>query len=181
MAEFDAQDGGLQRVQAAVDAMNFVKIFLFAAVNAKHLETLGHGGIVGGDQAAIAGSAEIFGRKETEAAKIAEGSGEAAVVARADGLRGVFHDKKIFGFGDGEDGSEIGGKPEEMDGHDGFGVCGDGGFDIFGIEIEGDGIDVDEDGLGAELEDGAGGGNEAEGSGDDLVAGTYAGGHESED
>ena len=50
------------------------------------------------------------------------------------------------------------------------------GFDGCGVEVEGGGVDVGEDGSGPGAEDGADRGEEAEGGGDDGVAGADAGG-----
>src|ERR1700739_1430599 len=118
MPQLYSQDGGLQRVQAAVGADDLVKISFLAAVDAEHREPFGDGRIVGGDHATVASATEIFRGEKTETAGVAESAGEAAGVARTDGLRGVFDDDEIVRAGDSEDRVHVRGQSEEVDGHD---------------------------------------------------------------
>src|SRR5579859_6786994 len=104
MAQLYAQNGGLQRMQAAVGADHFVEIFFLAAMDTQHLKTLGNRGVVGGKHAAITCASQIFRREKAEAAIITKSAREAAGVARADRLRGVFNDDEIARVRDGHDG-----------------------------------------------------------------------------
>ena len=60
VAKFDAEDGGLQGVEATVQAEDFVDVSVAGSVKMEELEAPGDGSIVGGDHAAIACAAEIF-------------------------------------------------------------------------------------------------------------------------
>src|SRR5579871_985739 len=60
MAQFNAQYRGLQRVQTAVCPENFVVILLATAVDAKKSQFVRDFRSLCGDQAAVAGAAEIF-------------------------------------------------------------------------------------------------------------------------
>ena len=71
VAEFDAQNRRLQCVQPAIYALNFVKIFCFAAVDANHSQALGHLGSLVVISPPSPAAPRFFGRKETETAKIA--------------------------------------------------------------------------------------------------------------
>ena len=74
-------------------------------------------------------------------------------------------------FGKLKDGVHIGGKTEEMDRHNGSSARSDGRFNSLRIDVESDGIDVNEDRLGTDIGDGARGGDETKRCGDHFVAG----------
>ena len=136
--------------------------------------------VVGGDHTAIAGSTEVLGGKKTEAAEIAERSGHAAMKLSTDGLGRIFDDRDTVVVRQSVDLVERRGLSKEVDRDDGFGARGDGRSDLCDIDVEGDGIDIDEHRLGAEQSNRSGGGNEGEGDGDDFIAGSDAEGHERE-
>ncbi len=96
------------------------------------------------------------------------------------GLGGVFDDGEIMAAGDGEDGVHVGGLAVQMNGEDGAGARGDGGFQLSGVQVVGAGIDVDVNGRGAGVADGGDGGVESVGDGDDLIAGADARGEQGE-
>lgn len=176
------QHGGLEGIEAGIDAHQFVIVAIVAAVETELGEEFGQGGVVGGDHAGVAVSAEILARIEAETTDGADGAAAAAFVFRANGLGGVFDNHGAVTAGDVEEGVHVGGAAEEVDGLDGpdVAVAGEGGFDLVGVEVEGVGIDVDKDWLNAEAGERAGGGEEAVGSGDDLVAGAEFEGHPGE-
>ena len=68
-----------------------------------------------------------------------------------------------------------------MDGQEGLGTGRDGRLDFVRVDVEGQGVDVDEDGLGVEAMDDAGRGEEGERRGDDFVAGADIQGHEGDE
>lgn len=169
--QLDAQNGGLERVKTAVGAKEFVEIFRFAAVHPQHAEAFLKSGIVRGDETAIAGSAKILRGEKAEATEVADGADEAVVVLGPDSLRGIFDDKKVVRFGELQNRVHVRGEAEEMDGHDGAGLRGNRGFDFLWVNVESQGINIDKDGLGADVSNGPSGGDEAEGCGDDFLTG----------
>src|SRR5208337_5526750 len=66
VGEFHTQYGGLQGVQAAIGAEDVVVVLLLAAMAAKHPEALRQGRVVGGDQAPVAGTTQVFRGEEAE-------------------------------------------------------------------------------------------------------------------
>src|SRR6266436_6226298 len=80
MAKFDAQNGGLDFVQAVVPARLGAEIFRCLAVVAQRSNVLREFRRIRNDHARVAVSAKVFGRIETEARGIAERSGPAALV-----------------------------------------------------------------------------------------------------
>src|SRR5438552_17189629 len=86
--QLDAQDRGLDLVEAAVETDRLVAVLRGRAVDAQAAKLLGARRIVGGDRAAVARGAEVLRRKEREATKVAECAGGTAAQRRADRLRG---------------------------------------------------------------------------------------------
>src|SRR5271154_7365400 len=166
VTQLDAQDGGLQRVQPTICSQDFVLIFFAAAMNAEELETVRQGRVGSGDQAAIAGATQIFGREEAETSKITDVADIRAVKLCADGLRSVLDDEQSVFLRDLADLGEIGGETKEMNGHDGprFGRDCRGNFG--GTEIEGDGVYINEDRFCSDAGDGPRGSDEGERCGD---------------
>ena len=72
VAEFDAQEGRLQFVQAGVQAGHFVVITFLRTVIAQHADLFRQFAVVGGDCARVAESAEVFGRIKTVARGVSE-------------------------------------------------------------------------------------------------------------
>ncbi len=93
----------------------------------------------------------------------------------------VFDHRQAVLFGDGVDGVHVGALAVQADRHDGLGLGTDGVFDQIRIEVVGARVDVDEHRCGAEQGDRLGGGDEAEGGGDDLVAGADLQRHQGHD
>jgi len=100
VGEFYTQNGGLQGIQPAIGTEDVVVVLLLAAMAAKHPEALRRGRVVGGNQATVACTAQVFRGEEAEASEIANGADEAIVVVGADGLRGVFNNQEAFCLGD---------------------------------------------------------------------------------
>ena len=72
-------------------------------------------GIVGEDRAAVAEAAERLGREEAGRGRKAEGAEPAALVARAESLRGVVEHEQALGLGDRADRVMVGALPEQVD------------------------------------------------------------------
>ena len=153
------------------------------AVGAEHAGTLGEDVVGGGDEAGVAEGAEVLGGVEGEGGGVAEGTGGGRAPACAEGLGGVFNKEEVVLAGERGEGVEVGALAVEMDGQDGAGACvgrglGEGMSDGFGRQVIGYRVDVGEERLCAAAEDGAGGGEEAEGGSEDGVAGAdVEGGH----
>ena len=125
-----------------------------------------------GDHARLAGGAEVFGGIKAECGGVSKRAGGNALPLRSKGLRGIFDQQTVAGRCNGGQGGPVGALAVEMDGQDGA----DGGMLLkaerprLRVEVAGAGIDVRQDGYGAQPEDGAGGGEEGEGGGQDAVA-----------
>ena len=125
VGEFHVEDGGLDAIHAAVPADHGVVIFFDLAVIAEDADFFVEIGVIGEDRSRLAKGAEIFAWVEAEATGIGEEAGFFSVVFGAVSLAGVFDDEDPVLAGDLEDGLEIGGVSEEVDGDDGFGFWGD--------------------------------------------------------
>lgn len=169
---FDLQDGGLQRVDTRIDADKLVDVLGASAVEAGLGENAGQRGVVGRDHAAVAPAAEVLAGIETEAAHGADGAAAAAFVLGADGLGRVLYDDGAMTGSNLEEGVHVGGAAKQMHGLDGPNVpmAPQGILDLIGVEVHGEGVDIDEDGFDADAGERAGGREERVGSGDDLVA-----------
>ena len=75
MLEFDAQDGGLDVVEATVVADNAVMVAFPAAVAAQDSDLLGHLLRGAGEQAAVTVTAQVLAGKKAETAGSSAGSG----------------------------------------------------------------------------------------------------------
>ena len=125
VGEFDIEDGGLDAIHAAVPADHGVVVFFDLAVIAEDAHFFVEVGVIGEDRPGLAKGPEIFAWVEAEATGIGEEAGFCSVVLGAVGLAGVFDDEDAVLAGDLENGLEIGGVSEEVDGDDGFGFWGD--------------------------------------------------------
>ena len=127
--------------------------------------------VVGQQRSAFTVRAKIFCRVVTEAGDRAELAHAFALVAGTVCLRGVFHDGKLVFGGNGVDGIHVGRCAENVHRHNCPGACGHERFQPGRVERATHGIDVNEDGRGANIADGPCSGDEGEGRGDDLVTG----------
>src|SRR6267378_4850589 len=109
----------------------------------------------------FAGS-DLFVGIEAEDCGVSEGPHLAAVESRAERFAGVFNYEKIMTEGDREDFVERGGTAEGVHDDDCASARSDGFFDEGRIEIERQGIDIDEDGQGALVTKNVGDGDECE-------------------
>ena len=170
----------MQGVEAEVAADQGVVVFWFRAVGAENPQFLGHRVVAGGDQSAVARRTQVFRREETKTTVAADGAGPAALVLRADRLGGVLDDRYPTPVGDGHDRVHLRALAVKMDRQDGLGVGSDSGLDFGGVDVVGLRVDIDEDRLGTEPGDPAGGGEERVGGGDHFVAGADPLGHQAD-
>src|SRR5262249_26531720 len=112
---------------------------------------------------------------EAEGDEVAGGADGPAAPGAAEGLGGVLDDAEAVLLGDGVEAVAGPGQAGEVGQDDGAGGGRDGGLDAAEVEVARHGVDVDEHGPGADLEDDVGGGDPGERGGDDLVAGADAG------
>ena len=117
--QLDAQQGGLQRIEAEVAADHLVKVLGAATMSAHQARAVGERIVFGGEQAGIAESAEVLRRKEREAAELADGPDLFALEAGAEGLCGILDDGQAVGRGDGREGAHVGRQPEQVYRQDG--------------------------------------------------------------
>ena len=180
MAQFDAEEGGLERVEPAVVARDLVDVFDFGAVVAQPAQARGELGVVGGDRAAVAEGAEVLAGIEAPGDGVAMGAEALALIAGAMGLGGVLDDPQAMAAGDGEDGVQVGGLAVEVHRDQGAGAGGDGGRDACRVNVKGARVRLHRDRGGAGLGHRQPGGNEGVGGDDDLVAGADVAGAQGE-
>jgi hypothetical protein len=115
-AQLDAQHGGLERVEAGVHADLVVLVAAGSSRARAAGQPVGERVVVGGDQAAVAGGAEVLGRVEAPAAATRPRPTGAAPagVAGADRLGGVLDQRHAALAGEGEQRVEIGGAAVEV-------------------------------------------------------------------
>src|SRR5690606_12852511 len=100
--------------------------------------------VAGGQHAAVAHAAEVFGRVETETADVAPAARGATVVGGADRLSSVFDYGDVAAGGDLADPVDLGALTEQVHRNDRFGSRRDGRFDFLGVDVERVAADVDE-------------------------------------
>ena len=126
--------------------------------------------VVGEHDAPLAGI-EVLGGLEAEGADRADGADAPAAPARAVGLGRVLDHRQAVAAGDLAQAVHVRGQPREMHRHHGPGPRRDRLLDQAGVQVVGQGIDVDEHGHGVRHHDRAGRRDEGIGRHDDFVAG----------
>jgi len=179
--ELGEDDGALQGVHASTDPDAGVDIALALTVDADLAAGLGQGVVVGEDGAAVAVASQRLAGEETGATQSAQVATLLTLVFSAEDLGGIFDDRDVAVAGrDGVDGVHVRRLAIEADRHDRLGLGGDPGLDLGRVDVAGVGLDVHEDGGGTNQDNHLGGGDEGEGGGDDLVAGTNAECHQAD-
>jgi len=178
MAQLDPQDGRLQLVQALLVAYDLVQVLRVLAHVAQHFDAVVEAGVAGRDCAAVAVAAHHLGGVEAEAGDVAERSGRAAFVQGAVRMRGVFDHPQPVGASQLEQRVHVDGLAVEVDGKQRPGAWRDAFRNARDVHVEGDGIDINEDGCRAAVGDGKDGGDVGVGDGNDLIAGTDAAGQQ---
>ncbi len=153
IVHFDVQDGGLDAVHAVVVPSQDVAIFGLLPPVAQQRDPLRQRRVGGHGRAALAIGSEILARVEAEAADIADRSGAAALVFGSMGLSCILDHDEPVATGDLHDRIHIGHQPVQMHRHDRLRARRDRGFDGRRIHGPGDGIDIDENGPCAAIEE----------------------------
>src|SRR6266404_4504096 len=96
MTQLHTKDRGLYLIQPAIPARLTADVFFRLSVIPQNAQMRGAVGRIGYDHACIAARAEIFRRIKAKARDITERPGAPALVAGADGLRGVFDNWNIL-------------------------------------------------------------------------------------
>lgn len=171
--ELDGKDRGLDGVEPAVYALNFMDVFLERTVVCEKTGPAGEIVVVRDNGAGVAVGAEVLARVEAEGAGQAEGAGLTPPEGREMGLGAVLEHGQaaaVANFLDAVDGGRL---AVEMDGYDCFRPARKFLLDLVRVYVE-IFVDVHEDGTGAGLGDGLGGRNPGVSHSDDLVAGADA-------
>ncbi len=132
-------------------------------------DEVGEGRVVGRDEAAVAGGAEVLRRVERERRGVGEPADALAPDRRVDGLRRVLEHEDLPPPEGRADPVEVDRVAEEVDGHDRGGARRDVARDRRGVEVLRAGQDVGEDRTTARVDDRAGRREEREGRDDDLA------------
>ena len=169
VGELDAEDGGLQGVEPAVHAGDFVEVALFAAVVCEHARFLGEFLVRGEDGPAVTVAAEGLARVEAGDGDVAEGTCLFPALRGPEGLRGIFEEPEPVTFGDLAEFCVWGALAEEVDRDDSARQRADQGFDAFGGHLEGARVDVGKNGGSPEPCDTFCRGDKGEIRNDDLV------------
>src|ERR1700680_298935 len=174
MAQFHAQDRGLNFVKASIPSRLAADVFLRLAMVTQDAQTGGAFCRVGDDHARIAARAEIFGGIKAKASDIAERSGAATFVTCADGLRAVFDDGQMLLAGEFHDGVHVRGQAVEMNDDDGTGARSHTTLELRQVDVVSAGMNVREYRFSAKCTDGTARGHKSERGQDDFIAGRYA-------
>jgi hypothetical protein len=141
---------------------------------------LGERGVIGDEHATSRGGNDLVA-VEGMYGGAAEGAGGASAVGGSEGFGGILDEGDAVALAGIEDGIDVGGLPVEVGENKGARcptlrcLAGKELGDEGGVGIPTDFLGIDENGLGAELDNRGGGGDEGEGGADDLVAWLYAG------
>ena len=164
--EEEPQRRGLELVEARVVAHELERLLVLRAVEAQQADPLGELGVGRRDEAAVTDAREVLRREEAERACKPIGSRAPVAERGTERLGGVL-----------DDGNSVGqavdrhGPAEEVDGNDGLRARSDPSCHVFGVEVQGLGVDIREDRRGTHPCDRLRGREEREGGADHLVAG----------
>ena len=146
---------------------------LVFAVDAESRDSLAECAVAGDEAAGIAEGAEILRWIEAEAGDVrARANWFSARVDRADRLRRVFNDREIMLGAIGLEGAEFADLAKEVRGHDGTQIRDALGAAnrIFGIHVQCQRVDIDEDRRGAHANDRRGGREKRVGGAEHSIA-----------
>ena len=143
-------------------------------VLAQRAQARGHGRVVDGDHAALAGG-DHLARVEREAGQRAERADRAALVGAPMAQAASSTSASPWRSASGDEGVHVGRQAELVHRHDRLRALGDRALGRGGVEVVGQRVDVGEDRRRAALPDRVGRGDERQRRHDDLVAGADAG------
>jgi hypothetical protein len=156
-----------------VETQGLMEVLLALAMTSQQPALPGDIGAVGGDHPTFA-SGDVLGGVEGEAAN-SERPHFPSAVLRAMGLAGVFNQRQVVFVAYSRDLVHFTWLAIEVDDDDCLCALGHRLLQKARADVEGLLVNISEHGLGTAEQDGVGGGNKAEGSGDDLVAVPYPG------
>ena len=171
MGQLHRQHGGLDRIEATVVTQIGVQVAARHPVHCQLAHPLGQLGIAAGHRTAIAGTAEVLGGEETEAAGIAPAAHRPSGPVGAAGLGAVLDHQQSVGGGDRVDALHVHRPAEQVHWQQGAGGGGDGRLDPLGIDQIGATRHIHEHRDRPHGTDRLGGGKKTEGTGDHLVTG----------
>jgi hypothetical protein len=169
--EFNQHHRRLQRVEAAIHAQHCV-VMTLPAVRADIAHARGQMIVIAEERTAIPEATERFRGEETGAADRRHGAAFASVLRSAETLGAVLKHRQMMLGRDAIDFLVVRHLTEKADRHDGLGARSDGRLELGHVHVVVHGIDIHEDGLGADEPDGLGGTDPREGHRDHFVART---------
>jgi len=168
MRQTHPQEGGLQFVEATVDALPFVVVAPRGAIVGQGADLRRQGGIVRHHGPAIAQCSEVFPGIETESGGhrgALGGEGHRAV-----GLGSIFDEEEMVVLRHRRQSGHIGLAPVEVDGEESPCPRCHQRFHPFGVEQKSGAVDIAEDGAQGSAAHRLGGGHKGHGGDDDFVA-----------
>src|SRR6266849_640034 len=174
VAQLDAQNGGLDFVQAAVPPGLAAHVFCNLPVIAQRLYPRRKLRGICNQHARIAIGSKIFCGIKTDARRVSQRSSAPAFVTSADGLRVVFDYGKLMRSRKLEDWVHVRGETVEMDNNDCASPRRHPALELRGIDVVSAGANVSEHGLRAEGADGAARGHEREWRQEHFIARAHA-------
>lgn len=172
--ELDAENGGLNFIESAVDADTDAMVFALGAMRGDEVYFFGEVGRVCEDCSAVAHATEVFGGEERSAADVAHGASLEAFaedgLLGTESLRGVLDNGEVVATGDLDDGLHGRHRTEEVDGDYGTSSGSDETLNTLRVDIESFGVDISEYSFETEELTGFGGSYKRKSGGNDLVA-----------
>ena len=172
MRQLDAQNGGMNGIEACIPTEILVEILRLHTMNAQARQAIGQFRIIGSDHAAVTKGPEVLARIEAEAADSPEAAGPLALVFGTHCLSCVLNDGQTAALSHLPERFHFHALPEEMDRADGTCPAVDFAFHLKRIEIIRHGINVHKDGTCSHATHGTGRGKKSEWRHDHFVTST---------
>ena len=172
--QFHSKHRALNSFHPVVVALDFVHVFALLTPVAQHADLGVVSRIVRHNRPRLAVRAEVLTRIEAEAAELADAAHAASFVLRAVGLGGVLDHYQAVAIRDLHDRIHVAGLAVEVNRNDRLRARRDRLFKLTGIEREGRGVNVNENGLRAGVADGRHRCHESERNSDDFVFRSHA-------
>ncbi len=170
MTQFDAEHGGLKRVQSAVDANDLVVVTRTHSVSGEQSQTVSKTGVGRGQDSAVAHPTQVLGWIKAEATSRSPVASRAIFVGRTDGLGSIFDDGDVMLGCNFTNSIDLGTLTEQVNRNNRGCLFGDQRRDRFRIDVVRVGANVGEDGNSTQAGDAADRRKKGEARHDDFVA-----------